>query len=205
MSARKSSIPSSSGISTRPSWIRPRMVLATASGSSETSLAMNDDQPPFSAADASHVTSKASTSTGAPEKSVTSTPSGVIATISSWPMASALRVCSTKAATSEPRKFSPSPRPITSGELRRAPTTRPGWSSCIARSVYAPSRRDTTERKACTRSFVRAYSRPIMTAATSVSVSLRKAKPSPTSSLLSSAKFSMIPLWMTASLSSSAR
>ncbi len=59
------------------------MVFATASGSSETSLAMNEDQPPFSAADASQTTSNGSTSTGAPVKSVTSTPAGVIATISS--------------------------------------------------------------------------------------------------------------------------
>ena len=43
--------------------------------------------------------------------------------------------------TSEPRKFSPSPSPITSGELRRAPTTTPGWSACTASRVNAPSRR----------------------------------------------------------------
>ena len=35
------------------------------------------------------------------------------------------------AATSEARKFSPSPRPTTSGELRRAPTTTSGASTCV--------------------------------------------------------------------------
>ena len=131
--------------------------------------------------------------------------SGVMATIWSWPIARALRVCSTNAATSEPRKFSPSPRPMTRGELRRAPTTRPGWSSCIARRVNAPSRRETVARNAVMRSPLRRYSRPRSMAATSVSVSLRKVNPSASSSSLSSEKFSMMPLWITASLSSSAR
>ena len=206
MPANSSSSPSSSGMETAPSWMRPRSVFATASGSSDTSFAMKLDHPPLSAAAASHITSKGSTSTGLPVKSVTVTPSGVIATISSWPIASALRVCSTNAATSDARKFSPSPRPITSGELRRAPTTRPGCSSCIASRVKAPSRRPTVDRNAATRSppFSR-YSRPRSTAATSVSVSLRNVCPSASSSFLSSEKFSMIPLWMTASSSWSAR
>ena len=131
------------GMSTWPSRTRPRSVLATASGSSETSFAMNDDHPPLSGAGIP-LTSNGSTSTIWPAKSVTVTPSGVIATIWSCPIARARRVCSTKAATSEPRKFSPSPSPITSGELRRAPTTRPGWSRCMASSVNAPSRRPAT-------------------------------------------------------------
>jgi len=42
---------------------------------------MKDDQPPFSAAEASHATSNGSTSTGAPAKSVTVTLSGVMVTI----------------------------------------------------------------------------------------------------------------------------
>ena len=56
-----------------------------------------------------------------------------------WPM---------NAATSLPRKFSPSPRPTTSGLLRRAPTTTPGLSACTARRVNAPSSRCTTLRMA---------------------------------------------------------
>ena len=64
--------------------------------------------------------------TGVPSKPVTATPSRVIVTTWSWPSSSASRVCSMNAATSEPRKFSPSPSPTTSGELRRAATTRDG-------------------------------------------------------------------------------
>ena len=83
MPANSSSSPSSSGTTTSSPCTRPRIVLATASGSSETSFAMNDDQPPFSAADASHTTSNGEASTAFPSKSVIVTPSGVIATISS--------------------------------------------------------------------------------------------------------------------------
>jgi hypothetical protein len=97
-------------------------------GSSAISLAMNDDQPPFSAAEASHSTSNGSGATGVPSKSVTVMSWAVRTTIWSWPIASAWVVCATNAATSEARKFSPSPTPITSGELRRAPTTTPGSS-----------------------------------------------------------------------------
>ena len=61
---------------------------------------------------------------GVPSKPITATPSRVIVTIWSWPSSSASRVCSMNAATSEPMKFSPSPMPTTSGELRRAATTR---------------------------------------------------------------------------------
>ena len=58
--------------------MRPSRVFATASGCSMISLRMNDDQPPFSAAEASHATSNGSTSTGSPSKSVTVTASAVI-------------------------------------------------------------------------------------------------------------------------------
>ena len=78
---------------------------------------------------------------GRPSKSVTSTPSRVIVTTWSWPSSSASRVCSMNAATSEPRKFSPSPSPTTSGELRRAATTRVGSWASTATSVNAPSSR----------------------------------------------------------------
>ena len=125
-------------MTTWSSTMRPRRVLATASGCSDTSLRMNDDHPPFSAAEASHSISNGSTSTGSPSKSVTVTASAVISTIWSWPIATARLVNSTKAATSEPRKFSPSPSPMTSGELRRAPTTTPGSSRCTASRVNAP-------------------------------------------------------------------
>ena len=152
MSASTSSSGSSSGSTTAPSCTRPMRVLATASGSSLISFFMKLGQPPFSAAEASQAISKALGVTGVPAKSMTRTESGRIVTIWSWPISRALRVCSTKAATSEPKKFSPSPRPTTSGELRRAPTTTPGSSWCITSRVNAPSRRVTTRRIASVRS-----------------------------------------------------
>ena len=109
---------------------------------------------------------------------------GVIVTIWSWPSSRACRVWPMNAATSLPRKFSPSPSPTTSGLLRRAPTTTPGLSACTARSVNAPSSRCTTLRIALVRSPTRSYSRPTSLAATSVSVSERNSTPSATQLLL---------------------
>ena len=150
--ASASATPSSSGSVTAPSCTRPRMVFATASGSSAISFFMKLGHPPFSAADASQAISNSFATAGAPAKSMTSTESGRMVTIWSSPISIARRVCSTNAATSEPRKFSPSPRPMTSGELRRAPTTTPGASWCRASSVKAPSSRATETRIASVRS-----------------------------------------------------
>ena len=83
---------------------------------------------------------------GLPSKSVISMPSAVISTTWSWPSSTASRVCSMNAETSLARKFSPSPRPTTSGELRRAPTTAPGASASTASRVNAPSSRRQTRR-----------------------------------------------------------
>ena len=107
-------------------------------------------------------------------------------------------MCAMNAATSEPRNFSPSPRPTTSGESCRAPTTFWGSSACTARIVKVPSSRWATSRSAAVRSPVRAYARSRRCATTSVSVSERNRAPSSASSALSCAKFSTIPLWMTA-------
>ena len=74
---------------TAPSWTRPRIVLATASGSSLISFAMNEDQPPLSAAEASQFTSNSLGVAGVPSKWMTSTPSGRIVAISSCPIDSA--------------------------------------------------------------------------------------------------------------------
>ena len=134
---------------------------------------------------------------------MTVAPSVVIVTIWSWPSSSASRVCPMKAATSDPRKFSPSPRPTTSGLLRRAPTTTPGWSACTASSVKAPSRPLTTWRIASVRSPAVSYARASSWATTSVSVSDRNVTPSACRPDLSAWKFSMMPLWISASLPSS--
>ena len=114
--------------------------------------------------------------------------------------------------TSEPRKFSPSPRPTTSGELRRAATTTSGWSAWTASSVKAPSRRW----QASSMAFVRPPSET--SPAQRVPENIRqqrgsdlgvglgqKLTPLSISSSLSSAKFSIMPLWIRASLPPSAR
>src|SRR5690242_10144254 len=110
------------------------------------------------------------------------------------------------AATSLPRKFSPSPSPTTSGELRRAPTTVSVSSACTATSVNAPSSRRHTRRIASARSCPDgSYSSDSRCATTSVSVSERSSCPRASSSSRSDAKFSMIPLWMMATRESSSR
>ncbi|MNW59210.1 hypothetical protein D3C74_371160 [compost metagenome] len=100
---------------------------------------MKEAKPPFSAAAASQSTVKRVASAGLPWKSTTSTESGVMVTIWSWPSSSASLVKAMKAATSEPRKFSPSPSPTTSGESCRAPTTVVGLSAWTASRVNVPS------------------------------------------------------------------
>lgn len=100
------------------------------------------------------------------------------------------------AATSEPRKFSPSPLPTTSGELRRAPTTTSGSSAETASRVNAPSSRRQTRRIASMRPPAANCSSRCATTSVSVSETIRC--PASSSSVLRAAKFSMIPLWMTA-------
>ena len=125
-----------------------------------------------------------------------STESRVIVTTWSWPSSSASRVCSMNADTSEPRKFSPSPSPTTSGELRRAATTRVGSSASTATSVKAPSSWTHTRCIASVRSTSEASWSSSSWAATSVSVSDTRPSSSESASIRarSSAKFSMIPL-----------
>ena len=98
------------------------------------------------------------------------------------------------AATSEPRKFSPSPIPTTSGELRRAATTRDGSSASTATRVKAPSSRLTSRSIAVVRSAPASTSASSSWAATSVSVSESSATSSASMPTRSSAKFSMMPL-----------
>ena len=113
-----------------------------------------------------------------PSKPVTSTPSRVIVTTWSWPSSIASRVCSMNAATSEPRKFSPSPSPTTSGELRRAATTRDG--SCGVDGDQREGALAAAGRPAASRRSGRrraSSSRSSRWAATSVSVSERSSMP----------------------------
>ena len=92
-----SSMRSSSSTSRPAASVRPSRVSATACGWSWISLAMKFGKPPFSAAAASQSTVNRRACAGAPSKSVTSTPSGVIVTTWSWPSSSASRVCAMNA------------------------------------------------------------------------------------------------------------
>ena len=103
-------------------------------------------------------------------------------------------MCSMNAATSEARKFSPSPTPTTSGLLRRAATTRSGSSPSIATSVNAPCSRPQTCCIASVSVPPSASAASTRWAAISVSVSERSSWPAASSSARSAAKFSMIPL-----------
>ena len=141
---------------------------------------------------------------GVPSKLMTVQESGVIVTIWSWPSSSAWRVWPMNAATSEPRKFSPSPRPTTSGLLRRAPTTTPGLSACTARRVNAPSSRlhDVPHRLG------QVAGRGVLTADElgghlGVGLARERRRRRPGGSFLRAWKFSMMPLWMRASRPSS--
>ncbi len=99
-----------------------------------------------------------------------------------------------KAETSEPRKFSPSPIPTTSGELRRAATTLVGSSASTATSVKAPSSWLQTRCMAVVRSMPDSTCSSSRCAATSVSVSESSTWSSASIRARSSPKFSMMPL-----------
>ena len=100
----------------------PINVSAIAFGCSYISLSIKCGNPPRSAAVASHEISNSFPDIFCPVKSVTSIESGVISTTWSWPSSRAFLVYEMKAATSDARKFSPTPIPTTSGELRLEPT-----------------------------------------------------------------------------------
>ncbi len=142
--------------------------------------------------------------TGLPSKSTTSTDDGVRVTTWSWPSSSASRVCAMNAATSEPRKFSPSPSPTTSGESCRVPTTVSGASACTASSVNVPCSRRATVRIAVARSLAVVRARQQVRDHLGVGVAEQRT-PASTSSARSWTKFSMMPLWITATCRSADR
>ena len=104
-----------------------------------------------------------------------------------------------KAATSEPRKFSPSPRPTTSGELRRAPTT---MSGCVG--VGDDQRERALEPAAHRADGVGEVWRPLPARRPAGGRRPRcrcrdsSSCPAASSSARRAAKFSMMPLWTTA-------
>ena len=145
----------------------------------------------------------------APSNPVTVTRSGRTSATWSWPSSTAFRVNAMNAATSLARKFSPSPRPTTSGELRRAPTTASGSLVSTATSVNAPSSRWQTARMAVASAPPRGAPLPFAPGPEDISSSSRCATssvsvwevsswPPVSSSARSAAKFSMMPLCTTA-------
>ena len=106
----------------------------------------------------------------------------------------AFRVCAIKADTSEARKFSPLPRPTTSGEFRRAATTKSGLSALTTTKVNAPVSDWHTWRSASPKSGVDLTCLANKCATTSESVWLRKVTPSAINLSRRTAKFSIIPL-----------
>ncbi len=151
--------------------------------------------PPFSAASKSHSTFRCSGSTRPPSRSVIVIDPGRISTTRSSSRTTISRVCSRKAGMSEARKFSPSPRPTTSGLCRRAPTITSGSATRITTRARAPSASLITRRTASARS--RSAISSIMCATTSVSVSEAKVWPRASKPDFSAAQFSMMPLWTT--------
>ena len=122
---------------------------------------------------------------GVPAKSMTSTESGRIVTISSWPISIARRVCSTNAATSEPRKFSPSPRPI--DERRVAAGADHDAGLVLVHHEQGECALQARDGRAHRLGQVAglAEGAPTSSAATSVSVSLVKVPPASSTSCLS--------------------
>ena len=99
---------------------------------------------------------------------------------------------------SEASRFSPSPRPTMSGEDTFTPTRTSGSSCDTTTMAYAPSRSRMAARTASASPRPAAAFSSMRCAMHSVSVSDSRVCPSFSSRVRSSVKFSMIPLWMTA-------
>jgi hypothetical protein len=108
---------------------RPRSVSVTARDCSWISFNMKCLNPAFSAETALQVISLASRVTLRPSRSVSSTPLRRTSAISPSSRNNMRLVCMRMAGTSEAMKFSPSPRPSTSGEAFLAATIWSGIES----------------------------------------------------------------------------
>jgi hypothetical protein len=96
-----------------------------------------------------------------PSVPTTVTPLAATTTIWSCSISTARLVCSTKASASEPRKFSPSPRPTTRGDERRAATIAFGDSVETTSRVKVPSSCSVTARMATTSRRATSASAPV--------------------------------------------
>ena len=140
------SVCSSSSASRPCSLTRPTSVSRIAEGCSWISFSMKSSNPPFWARATSHSTSNGSSSTSAPSRSVTRTPSARTSTTWFSSIGRTVRVFWSTAGISDARMFSPSPSPTISGEETRTPTMTSGSSSARTTSAYAPSSSRTVAR-----------------------------------------------------------
>ncbi len=190
----KSSKPTlSSSKSTRPakvSWI--------ACGWSWISLSMKCLKPPFSAWIGSQLRRIGGRSMAAPSAVDSSTPPLLSRARSPFSRKTTSRVKLSSAAGSEARNCSPSPSPSTSGGPWRATTiSGSGDSTETAAKANIPSSSASDCRTAERRS-PPSRCELIRLATTSVSVSEANSQPSAASRCLSGRKFSMMPLWISA-------
>ena len=158
----------------RPTWAA--MVRRSASGCSVISLRMNELYSPMSEASASRSTVSAERSTGMPVADVMRSSPAETITISSSPMNDTSVISSGSAAMAEATNASPSPRPITMGQSRRAPPSVCGSSARIARNAKWPFIRSQLWRMASCRS-TPANRQPSRWATTSASVCDVKVQP----------------------------
>ena len=156
--------------SARCSWESKRSakVSATPRGCSWISFSMKVGHPPLVARSAEKSTSYSLRGTGCPSAPITVTAEALTTTSWSCPISTARFVCSINASTSEPRKFSPSPKPITSGDDLRAATMTLGDSVDSASSVKVPSSFAVTSRMATTSRRATASSVPLSCATSPV-------------------------------------
>ena len=178
-----------------------------AAGCSWISFSMKSSKPDFWACATSQSTVMGSRACGAPARSVKAAPSRVISTTSPSSTGITVVVRSRSAGMSEASSVSPSPRPTTSGEDTFTPTSVPGSSTAQTTREYAPSNSATAARTA-TASEASGRSRSFSStrcATHSVSVSEASVCPAFSSRARNAWKFSMIPLWITATRPSQSR
>ena len=157
--------------------MRPSSVSRTAAGCSWISLSMKSGYPPFSAASRSQPTSRPTSSTSRPDRSVMRTLPGRTSTTLSLSITKNWSARPWMAGMSEASSPVPSAWPAMSGEPRRAPTMSPGssaWTTARANLPWTSARAARTASARPSPWCMRAATR---WASTSVSVSLVTSSP----------------------------
>ncbi len=178
--------------------MRPTSVSRIAAGCSSISLRMNVSYPPFWARATSQSTVIGCGWRGAPSRSVNDAPSRRTST--TMPSSSGITVVvrSSTAGMSEASIVSPSPTPTISGDDTFTPTSTSGSSREQTTSEYAPSSSRTAPRTASGSDRPSRSISSMRWATHSVSVSETRVWPSFSRRARSAWKFSMMPLWITA-------